>query len=71
MKAMFANLTRDDFRGSAPRARVAAQRQRVYALFDAIQVAIHEGNRMKVDHLMAALAEATAQEYRAAVRRDH
>ena len=36
MKAMFANVTGDDFGGSSKRAR-AARRQRVYALFDEIQ----------------------------------
>jgi len=58
MKAMFANLTRDDFGGSSKRAR-AARRQRVYALFDEIQLAIHGGDRLKVHYLMAELAEAT------------
>jgi hypothetical protein len=64
MKAMFANLTRADFGGSSDRARAAAKRQRVYALFDEIQLAIHDGDRLKVDYLMAELADATAQEYR-------
>jgi len=71
MKAMFANLTRDDFRGSSKRERAAARHRRVYTLFDEIQVAIHEGDRLKFDYLMAELAAATAQDYRAAGRRDH
>ena len=70
MKALFANLTRDDFGGSR-RVRTATSRQRVYALFDEIQLAIHDGDRLKLDYLMGELAEATAQDYRAAVRRDH
>lgn len=71
MKAMFANLTLDDFRGSSRRARAAARHQRVWTLFDEIQVAIHDGDRLKVDYLMVELAEATAQDYWPAVRRDH
>jgi DNA-binding FadR family transcriptional regulator len=71
MKAMFANLTRDDFGRRSRRERAAAQRQRVYALFDEIQLAIHNGDPLQVDYLMARLAEATAQDYRSAARRDH
>jgi hypothetical protein len=66
MRAMFANMTRADFGGSSERARAAARRRRVHALFDEIQTAIHDGDRLKVDDLMAELAEATAQEYRVA-----
>jgi hypothetical protein len=71
MKALFANLTRDDFRRSPQRAPTASTRERVYALFAEIQLAIYEGDRLKVDCLMVALAEATAQNYRAPARRDH
>ena len=71
MKAMVANSTWDDLGGSSKRARAAPRRQRVNALFDEIQLAIDDGDRLKVDSLMAALAEATAQDYRGAVRRDH
>jgi hypothetical protein len=70
MKSMFANLTKDDFGGSSRRARAAASRQRVHALFYEIQLAIHDGNRVKVAYLMAELAEATAQKNRAPVRCD-
>jgi hypothetical protein len=69
MKAMFANLTQADFRGRSKRAPIAAERQRVYALFDEIQVAIHNGDRLKVDYLMVELAEATASEYLASRQR--
>jgi hypothetical protein len=71
MNALFANVTRDEFRRSSKPAQAAARRQRVNALFDEIQLAIDKGDRLKVDYLMAALAEATVQGYRAAVRRDH
>jgi hypothetical protein len=70
MKAMFANLTRNDFGRSLRRGRTGATRERVYALFADIQLAIHDGDRVKVDYLMAELAEATAEVYRATVRRD-
>jgi hypothetical protein len=59
VKAMFANLTTGDFRGASPRERRAAERKRVHALFDVIQVAIHARDRATVDDLMAALAMAT------------
>ena len=59
MKAMFANLTTADFRGASQRERRAAERKRVHALFDVIQVAIHARDRATVDDLMAALAIAT------------
>jgi len=70
MKAMFADLTRDDFGGSR-RVGAAARRQRVYELFDAIQLAIHQGDRLQIDYLLAQLAEATAHDYRSPVRRGH
>jgi hypothetical protein len=69
MKAMFANLIRDDFGGLSKHGR-AARRKRVYALFDEIQLAIHDGDRLKVDYLMTELAEATAHDYRAAAQQD-
>jgi hypothetical protein len=59
VKAMFANLTAADFSGRSPIARRAAERRRVHALFDVIQVAIHTGDRATVDDLMAELARAT------------
>ena len=62
MKAMFANLTTTDFRGRSPRERRAAERKRVHALFDVIQVAIHARDRATVDDLMTALAIATMGE---------
>jgi len=71
MKAIFANLTRDNVGEFSRPAPAAATRQRVYALFDEIQLAIHDGDHLRVDDLMAELAEATAQDYRVAVRRDH
>ena len=61
MKAMFANLTLADFRGRSKRERATARRKWVHALFDEIQVAIHKGDRAKVDYLMAELADATAK----------
>jgi hypothetical protein len=61
MRAMFANLTRADFGGRSKRERATARRKWVHALFDEIQVAIHKGDRAKVDFLMAELADATAQ----------
>jgi hypothetical protein len=62
VKAMFANLTPSDFRGRSQRERRAAERKRVHALFDVIQVAIHARDRATVDDLMAALAMATMAE---------
>ncbi len=61
MKAMFANLTLADFSGRSKKERATARRKWVHALFDEIQVAIHKGDRPKVDYLMAELADATAQ----------
>lgn len=71
MKALFANLTDMDFGRAPRRARTAATRERVYALFADIQLAIHDGDRRRVDGLMVELAEATAQNYRAPTSRDH
>jgi hypothetical protein len=70
MKALFANLTEMDFGRSPRRARTAATRERVYALFADIQLAIHDNHRRKVDGLMVQLAEATVQNA-APMRRDH
>jgi hypothetical protein len=61
MKAMFANLTRADFGGRSMKERTA-ERRRVHALFDEIQIAIHNGDRSAVDYLMAELAVATGKE---------
>ena len=63
MKAMFANLTLADFSGRSKKERATARRKWVHALFDEIQVAIHKGDRPKVDYLMAELAAATAQRH--------
>jgi hypothetical protein len=61
MRAMFANLTRADF-GGRSRERRAAARQHVHALFDEVQVAIYHRDFMRVEYLMAELADATARE---------
>jgi hypothetical protein len=52
---MFANLNTADFRVRSQTERRAAERERVHALFDAIQVAIHARDRATVDDLMAEL----------------
>ena len=62
MKAMFANLTTADFRGHSLKDRRAAERRRVHALFDMIQVAIQAHDDRAVDDLMAELAIATTGE---------
>jgi hypothetical protein len=62
MKAMFANLTQADFRRRGPKELRAVARRRVHALFDEIQVAIHNDDRTKIKYLMAELADATADE---------
>jgi hypothetical protein len=62
VKAMFAHLTTADFRGHSQRERRAAERKRVHALFDVIQVAIHARDRATVDDLMAELAIATMRD---------
>ena len=56
MKAMFANLTTADFRGHSLKEQRAAERRRVHALFDMIQVAIQARDGATVDDLMAELA---------------
>jgi len=61
VKAMFANLHPADFRVRSQTERRAAERKRVHALFDAIQVAIHARDRATVDDLMAELAMATTR----------
>ncbi len=62
MKSMFANLTRADFVWRSMKEWRTAERKRVYALFDEIQIAIHNGDRTRVDYLMAELAVATGRE---------
>ena len=42
----------------------AAERRRVYALFEEIQIAIHHGDRARVDYLMTELAIATGKRER-------
>jgi DNA-binding FadR family transcriptional regulator len=74
MKAMFANLTTADFgglskqerraAGRSKNERRAAERRRVYALFEEIQIAIHHGDRARVDDLMTELAIATGKRWR-------
>ena len=71
MKAMFANLTTADFGGRSKEERRvagfsknerrAAERKRVYALFEEIQIANHLGERARVEYLMGELAIATAK----------
>jgi hypothetical protein len=62
VKAMFANLTRADFGGRSEQERRVAERRRVHALFDMIQVAIQARDDRTVDDLMAELATATMTE---------
>jgi hypothetical protein len=62
---MFANLTRADFGGRSYREARAAERLRVHALFDEIQVAICNDDFSRVDRLIATLALATASHSRA------
>ena len=64
MKARFANLTTADFGGLSKNERRAAERRRVYALFEEIQIAIHHGDRARVDDLMTELAIATGKRER-------
>ena len=45
MRAMFATLTQADFRRGSNGETRAADRQRVYALFDQIQIAIYKDDR--------------------------
>jgi len=62
VKALFANLTAADLGSGSRVRRRMAERRRVHALFDAIQVAIHEGDRAAVDDLMEELADAIARQ---------
>jgi hypothetical protein len=59
---MFANLTEADFRTHSRTRRRAAERKRVHALFDAIQIAIHDGDSATVEDLMTELAHAIARQ---------
>jgi hypothetical protein len=62
MRAMFANLTRNDFGGRPnreTRTTRTTERLRVHVLFDEIQIAIHRGDEARVNRLMARLAAAT------------
>jgi hypothetical protein len=61
VKAVFANSSTADVRVRSQMERRAAERKRVHALFDAIQVAIHARDRATVDDLMAELAMATTR----------
>src|SRR5262249_14933804 len=63
MTAVFAHVTDVDLGKRSMRDRVAAERQRVYALCNEIQIAIYDGDQLAVDHLMAELACATTHEY--------
>ncbi|HWW84728.1 MAG TPA: hypothetical protein VNZ26_14060 [Vicinamibacterales bacterium] len=62
MKAMFANMTVADFGGHSNRQARAAERRRVHWLFGEIQIAIHDGDHVRVDYLMRELAAATGRE---------
>jgi hypothetical protein len=64
MRALFANLTSADFRGSSKTAPSPEERQRVHVLFDEIQVAIYNNDRERVDLLMVKLALATTHRQR-------
>ena len=63
MRAMFANLTKDDFRGRSRGAVVrfpmrSGATRRVYQLFDDLQVAIRDGKHDQVDRLLVELERA-------------
>ena len=60
MRAMFANLTADDFGGRSKKERRTVERQRVHALFDEIQVAIYNDDRARLAVLMVKLSLTTA-----------
>jgi hypothetical protein len=62
MRAMFANLTAADFSGRSKKPLRTAERQRVHALFDEVQIAIYNGDRARLDVLMVKLALATADQ---------
>jgi hypothetical protein len=70
MAATFRHLTRRDLGNLSHRAGAAARQQRVCALSKEIELAIRDGDRLLIDHLMTELAEATAQNCRAARLRD-
>ena len=61
MKAMFANLRGADFSGRLMKEGRTAEGKRVHALFDEIQIAIHNGDDTAVDYPMAELAVATGK----------
>jgi hypothetical protein len=65
MRAMFANLTSADFGRRSKNELRTAERQRVHALFDEIQIAIYNDDRARLDVLMVKLALATANQRRA------
>lgn len=63
MRAMFANLTKDDFGGRTRAAVVRVQpeadtRQRVHRIFDELQIAIFRRNQTLVDRLLVELDRA-------------
>jgi hypothetical protein len=62
MRAMFANLTAADFGGRSKKPLRTAERQRVHALFDEVQIAIYNGHRARLDVLMVKLTLATADQ---------
>jgi hypothetical protein len=64
MRALFANLTAADFRGSSKKEPRPEERQRVHVLFDEIQIAIYNDDRERVDLLMVNLALATTHQRR-------
>jgi len=61
---MFANLTSADFGGRSKKELRAAERQRVHALFDQIQIAIYNDDRATLEVLMVKLALTTASRRR-------
>ena len=60
MRAMFANMTSADFGGRSKKELRTVERQRVHALFDEIQVAIHNDDRARLEVLMVRLGLTTA-----------
>lgn len=70
MAATFRHLTRRDLGTLSHRVGASARQQRVCALSKEIQLAIRDGDRLMIDHLMTELADATAQDHRAALLRD-
>jgi hypothetical protein len=64
MRTMFANLTSADFGGRSKKELRTAERQRVHALFDEIQIAIYNDDRARLEVLMVKLSLTTASQRR-------